>query len=237
MLASRLQNVVLFTGAARAEGEGRHTQYFNAIQVIFGGEVKESYDKKHLVPFGEYMPFASSLGRLGVTQFVAIPGGFNSGQSSRFLTAPGLPPVVPMTCYKSVFPNEIADRINSQSTRPGALLNVTNDGWFGMTSGPYQHFAQARLRTIEQGIADDSCGEHRHFGDSRSLRPDHRGRAARDRSGSRRGVAKSSAGDFVLEISLCRPLHLVGFCPDWSLCSAPEDLTLGQALAQTRVVI
>ena len=65
MLASRLQNAVLFTGAARAEGEGRNTQYFNAIQVIFGGEVKESYDKRHLVPFGEYMPFARLLGRLG----------------------------------------------------------------------------------------------------------------------------------------------------------------------------
>ncbi len=237
MLASRLQNAVLFTGAARAEGEGRHTQYFNAIQVIFGGEVKESYDKKHLVPFGEYMPFASWLGRLGVTQFVAIPGGFDSGQSSRFLTAPGLPPVVPMTCYESVFPNEIADRINSQPTRPGALLNVTNDGWFGDDVRSLSAFRSGAASNDRTGIADDSCGEHRHFGDSRSLRPDHRRRAARDRSGSRRGVAKSSAGDFVLEISLCRPLHLVGFCPDWSLYSAPEDLTLGQAPAQTRVVI
>lgn len=152
LLAARLQNAVLFTGAARAEGEGRKAQYFNAIQVVFGGEVKESYDKRHLVPFGEYLPLTGPLARLGISQFVAIPGGFNSGQSSRFLTAPGLPPVLPMVCYESIFPYEIADRIGSQPLRPGVMLNVTNDGWFGITSGPYQHFAQARLRTIEQGL-------------------------------------------------------------------------------------
>ncbi|WP_374545142.1 apolipoprotein N-acyltransferase [Rhodoblastus sp.] len=151
LLASRLQNAVLFTGAARADGENSG-HYFNAIQVISGGEIKESYDKKHLVPFGEYLPLARVLRRLGISQFVAIPGGFDSGESSRFLTAPGLPPVVPMVCYESIFPNEIANRINAQPLRPGALLNVTNDGWFGLTSGPYQHFAQARLRTIEQGL-------------------------------------------------------------------------------------
>jgi apolipoprotein N-acyltransferase len=57
-----------------------------------------------------------------------------------------------MVCYESIFPDEIADRINSETLRPGLLLNVTNDGWFGVTPGPYQHFAQARLRAIEQGM-------------------------------------------------------------------------------------
>ncbi len=152
LLGSRLQNAVLFTGAARADREGRNPRYFNSIQVLAGGEVKESYDKIHLVPFGEYLPFASIISRLGINQFVAIPGGFNAGRSPRLLTAPGLPPILPMVCYEAIFPNEIARRINAQAIRPGALLNVTNDGWFGLTSGPYQHFAQARLRTIEQGL-------------------------------------------------------------------------------------
>ncbi len=152
LLASRLQNAILLTGAARAVRDGRKAEYFNSIQVLAGGEVKESYDKIHLVPFGEYLPFANVISRLGVTQFVAIPGGFNAGRSSRLLTAPGLPPLLPLICYESIFPNEIASRINAQALRPGAMLNVTNDGWFGMTSGPYQHFAQSRLRSIEQGL-------------------------------------------------------------------------------------
>jgi apolipoprotein N-acyltransferase len=152
LLGSRLQNAVLFTGAARAEREGGKARYFNSIQVLAGGEVKESYDKIHLVPFGEYLPFASIVSRLGINQFVAIPGGFNAGGSPRLLTAPGLPPMLPLVCYEAIFPNEIARRIDAQRLRPGALLNVTNDGWFGSTSGPYQHFAQARLRTIEQGL-------------------------------------------------------------------------------------
>jgi apolipoprotein N-acyltransferase len=152
LFASRLQNAILFTGAARAGRDEPKAEYFNSIQVLAGGEIKESYDKIHLVPFGEYVPFANVISRLGITQFVAIPGGFTPGRSSRLLTAPGLPPLLPLICYESIFPNQIARRINSQALRPGALLNVTNDGWFGMTSGPYQHFAQSRLRSIEQGL-------------------------------------------------------------------------------------
>jgi apolipoprotein N-acyltransferase len=152
LIGSRLQNAILFTGAARMEGDGRKAAYFNSVEVIAGGEVKESYDKMHLAPFGEYMPFAYLLSRAGITQFVSIPGGFESGASSRLLTSPGLPPVFPMVCYESIFPDEIAERINAQALRPGLMLNVTNDGWFGKTPGPYQHFAQARLRTIEQGL-------------------------------------------------------------------------------------
>ena len=75
-IGSRLQNAVLFTGAARATGEGRNISYFNSVEVIAGGEVKESYDKMHLAPFGEYMPFARLLAIAGITQFVSIPGGF-----------------------------------------------------------------------------------------------------------------------------------------------------------------
>jgi apolipoprotein N-acyltransferase len=152
LIGAHLQKTVLFTGAARVEGSGRQASYFNAVEVIAGGGILESYDKMHLAPFGEYMPFAYWLAQAGITQFVAIPGGFESGASTRLLAAPGLPPVFPMVCYESIFPDEIADRIEAEATRPGLMLNVTNDGWFGATPGPYQHFAQARLRTIEQGL-------------------------------------------------------------------------------------
>jgi apolipoprotein N-acyltransferase len=152
LLGSRLRDVVLFTGAARETGEGRSAQYFNSIQVVVGGEIKESYDKRHLVPFGEYLPLAGLMRRLGLKQFVEIPGGFNPGRAERLLSAPGIAAVVPMICYESIFPYEIAKRITSRPSRPGFLLNVTNDGWFGNTAGPYQHFAQARLRAIEQGL-------------------------------------------------------------------------------------
>jgi apolipoprotein N-acyltransferase len=152
LIGARLQKAVLFTGAARVEGSGPQSPYFNAVEVIVAGAVRQSYDKMHLAPFGEYMPFAYWLAQAGITQFVAIPGGFESGTSTRLLTAPGLPPVFPMVCYESIFPDEIADRLQAEATRPGLMLNVTNDGWFGATPGPYQHFAQARLRTIEQGL-------------------------------------------------------------------------------------
>lgn len=149
------KNTLLVTGAARADGGARtvgRPHYLNAVQVIAsGGHILDSYDKVHLVPFGEYLPFQSIFDRLGLRQFVHIPGGFEAGAGPRLLVVPGLPSVVPLICYEAIFPSEIVPRGASRE-RPGALLNVTNDGWFGETPGPYQHFAQARLRAIEEGL-------------------------------------------------------------------------------------
>jgi apolipoprotein N-acyltransferase len=147
------QDTVLVTGAARADDEARRSasgraRYFNAIQVIAsGGHILDSYDKVHLVPFGEYVPF--QFDRLGLRQFVHLPGGFDAGSKRQLLVVPGLPAVAPLICYEAIFPGEV---VPSEATRPGLLLNVTNDGWFGRTTGPYQHFAQARLRAIEEGL-------------------------------------------------------------------------------------
>ncbi|MBB4197018.1 apolipoprotein N-acyltransferase [Rhodoblastus sphagnicola] len=151
-IASRMQNAILFAGAARAESAGGHTKYFNSLAVIQRGEIKEYFDKMHLTPFGEYMPFANVLARVGLTQFAWSPGAFDAGQYSRVLTAPGLPAVFPLICYESIFPEEVAERLSDLNARPGMMLNVTNDGWFGVTTGPYQHLSQARLRAIEQGL-------------------------------------------------------------------------------------
>lgn len=149
--------VRLITGAARL-GErvagDRQPRYHNAIQVIeSGGVIAATYDKLHLVPFGEYLPFGGLLRAMGLAQFVHIPGGFEPGASRKLMDIGGLPPALPLICYEAIFPDEAAAPQGARDAqRPGLLLNVTNDSWFGVTSGPYQHLAQARLRAIEQGL-------------------------------------------------------------------------------------
>jgi apolipoprotein N-acyltransferase len=142
----------LITGAARLENDGgRPPRYFNSIEIVGrDGLSAERYDKQHLVPFGEYMPFQSILEKAGVTQFVDVPGGFEPGRGSRDLKVPGLPDAMALVCYEAIFPIEIGD-LFSGAERPRWLLNLTDDAWFGQTPGPYQHFAQARLRAIELG--------------------------------------------------------------------------------------
>ncbi len=146
-IARSLQGKILITGAARVEETGGRSKIFNAIEVVQGDKIIAAYDKKHLVPFGEYLPFAALLRPFGVQHLV--PGTWDAGEGPRALSAPGLPPMSPLICYEAVFPGEVVDM---GPTRPLWLLNVTNDGWFGGTSGPYQHFAQAQLRAIEEGL-------------------------------------------------------------------------------------
>lgn len=145
---------VLITGAARMDeplpGEAVG-KFYNAIQVIDDrGTIVGSYDKVHLVPFGEYVPkFLDALIRaVGLREFVHIPGGFEPAEQRRPLSIPGLPAVAATICYEAIFPGQILP----DGPRPSLILNVTNDGWFGQTTGPYQHFAQARLRSVEEGL-------------------------------------------------------------------------------------
>jgi apolipoprotein N-acyltransferase len=156
------RGTVLVTGAARAGlgpngtdaalwRPGMVPQFFNAIHVVDGSVITESYDKVHLVPFGEYLPLQSWLAPFGIRQLVHVPFGFDPGKQRRLLSVPGLPTAAPLVCYEAIFPGEVVPHGNG-SERPGLLLNVTNDGWFGATAGPYQHFSQARLRTIEEGL-------------------------------------------------------------------------------------
>ncbi len=141
----------LITGAARLEDDGGKRRYFNSIEIVGrNGLSGEHYDKQHLVPFGEYVPFEGVLEKAHVTQFVDIPGGFEPGKGRRVLRIPGLPDAMPLVCYEAIFPIEIGDAF-SGAERPRWLLNLTDDAWFGQTPGPYQHFAQARLRAIELG--------------------------------------------------------------------------------------
>jgi apolipoprotein N-acyltransferase len=146
------RKAVLITGAVRASerlpGEtGR--RFYNAIQVVAAdGTVVDSADKTHLVPFGEYLPMSDLLTTLGLRQFVQAPGGFDAGTHRKLLSVPGLPPAAALVCYEAIFPGDVLP----EGARPGLMINVTNDAWFGVTPGPHQHFAQARLRTIEEGL-------------------------------------------------------------------------------------
>jgi apolipoprotein N-acyltransferase len=144
----------LVTGAARMDepvpGE-TVGKFFNSIQVVADdGTILGSYDKVHLVPFGEYLP--GVLERLiraaGLREFVSVPGGFEPAERHRRLDVRGLPAVAASICYEAIFPGEVLP----EGPRPSLILNVTNDAWFGLTPGPHQHFAQARLRAVEEGL-------------------------------------------------------------------------------------
>ena len=146
------QGTVLITGAVRAPelppGQKLERAY-NSIYIIdHDGTILSVYDKLHLVPFGEYLPFQDFLERLGLMQLTKLPGGFIAGDRRRPLNVPRAPRVMPFICYEVIFPDETAPG----QDRPGWLINLTNDGWFGISSGPYQHLQPARLRTIEQGL-------------------------------------------------------------------------------------
>lgn len=142
----------LITGAARAEQAsepGQPDRIFNSIFVIDdNGFIRDAYDKVHLVPFGEYLPFAGFFSRLGLHQMIALPGGFDAGPRLRSLALAGAPVFGPLICYEIVFPHAVVDA----QQRPAWLLNVTNDGWFGDTPGPRQHFQQAVVRAVEEGL-------------------------------------------------------------------------------------
>jgi apolipoprotein N-acyltransferase len=145
------EGTTLITGAARSEppGGSEPPRVFNSVYIIReDGEIVDAYDKVHLVPFGEYLPFRTFFDALGVRQLVALPGGFSPGPGRRTLSLPDAPAFAPLICYEIVFPGEVL----AGGDRPGWLLNLTNDAWYGMTPGPYQHFLQARVRAVEEGL-------------------------------------------------------------------------------------
>ena len=139
----------LITGAERVEFEpNRDYRFFNSL-MIFGrdGQLLGTYDKFHLVPFGEYVPFAAALNRFGITKLTRGQAGFSSGTGPQTYDLPHAPPVGPLICYEILFPGAV-----SAQRRPGWFVNVTDDSWFGPSTGPYQHLFTARVRAIEEGI-------------------------------------------------------------------------------------
>jgi apolipoprotein N-acyltransferase len=141
---------VLVMGALRrdAPGAGERKVYNSVLAFDGDASLVAHYDKWRLVPGGEFLPFESILEPLGFRKVVTVPGSFAAGPGPRNIMLPGLAPAGVLICYEAIFPHDLID----QKERPSFLINVTNDGWFGRSSGPYQHLAQARLRTIEQGL-------------------------------------------------------------------------------------
>jgi apolipoprotein N-acyltransferase len=137
----------LITGSLRSTGPSEiPPRLWNSLHALdAAGTVTATYDKFHLVPFGEFMPLRSVIGIAKLTQ-----GGvdFSAGPGPQTLTLPGLPPFSPLICYEVIFPGEVV----AAGDRPRWLLNVTNDAWFGISSGPHQHFSSARLRAVEEGL-------------------------------------------------------------------------------------
>ncbi len=145
---------VLLSGGLRVEQSGPAAapslQAFNSL-LAFDGAAKPIaiYDKIHLVPFGEYLPFQPVLEAIGLQQLTKMRGGFASGLTPRpLLRLPGLPPITGLICYEAIFPTAVVQ----SADRPGLIVNVTNDGWFGNTTGPRQHLHQARVRAVEEGV-------------------------------------------------------------------------------------
>jgi apolipoprotein N-acyltransferase len=137
----------LITGALRADPPaGPVHQIWNSIDVLNGdGDIVARYDKAHLVPFGEYMPFRDILSLKKIT---AGNVDISAGPGPQTIELAGLPAFAPLICYEVIFPSEIVD----QHDRPAWILNVTNDAWYGRSSGPYQHFAIARTRAVEEAL-------------------------------------------------------------------------------------
>ncbi len=145
------QGAVLITGAMRLADPDNPAEsgVYNSIYVIdHTGSIAAVYDKVHLVPFGEYLPFEHILERLGLQELTKQRGGFLAGDRHRLIAVPGAPIALPLICYEIIFPDELAPR----GKRPGWIVNVTNDGWFGISTGPYQHLQQARVSAIELGL-------------------------------------------------------------------------------------
>ncbi|WP_240611116.1 apolipoprotein N-acyltransferase [Oceaniglobus ichthyenteri] len=144
-IAFAAQDRPVIIGAQRLEG----FRAFNSLlRLGVGGEINATYDKHHLVPLGEYIPFGQVTSWMGLQSFAAQDGyGFSAGPGPELLDLGPLGRTLPLICYEAVFPQDLRG-----TARPDWIVQITNDAWFGTFAGPQQHLAQARLRAIEQGL-------------------------------------------------------------------------------------
>jgi apolipoprotein N-acyltransferase len=145
------KETTLFTGAPRrqADSDGKMVKIWNSLLIVNPeGQVIETYDKAHLVPFGEYVPWRTYLPSW-VSKVTYGSLDYSSGAGLKTLALPQVKPFSPLICYEVIFPGKV---VAKSEQRPMWILNLTNDGWYGYTSGPFQHAAIAQVRAIEEGI-------------------------------------------------------------------------------------
>lgn len=142
---------VLISGSSRRARTTTGTRYYNSLFVVDDtGAITTVYDKSHLVPFGEYMPFPGFFTSLGIDSLTARVGGaFTAGPGLQTLKSGRIPPFSPLICYEALFPAAV---VGTDQPRPDWLVNITDDSWFGTQTGPYQHLTAARFRAIEEGL-------------------------------------------------------------------------------------
>ncbi|WP_278044288.1 apolipoprotein N-acyltransferase [Pseudaestuariivita atlantica] len=143
IMAERAPGVPYLVGVQRRDDAER---YYNSAVLMQDGQTQALYDKHHLVPFGEYMPLQSLASDLGMEGLAAVLGGYTPGPGPRLIDL-GFATALPLICYEVVFPQYF-----HATERPDVLIQLTNDAWFGSFSGPYQHLAQARMRSLEHGL-------------------------------------------------------------------------------------
>jgi apolipoprotein N-acyltransferase len=151
-LGRALGDRVLIAGLSRREMRGEELLYFNSAAVIDGvsgvPRLSQVYDKHRLVPFGEFIPLWSMVSSLNLAPLQRIGAGFEPGPMPTRLVVPEAPPAVILICYEAIFPGLVPHG----DERPGWIVSVTNDAWFGEGVGPFQHAAMARYRSIEEGL-------------------------------------------------------------------------------------
>lgn len=151
-IGQALGDRVLITGVTRREAAPDGVNYYNSGAIIDGvsgrARLSQIYDKHHLVPFSEIMPFEDLVMALGIPALQQMGGFFTPGPRPARLVVPGGPPAAVLICYEAIFPG-LTPRGEG---RPGWIVSITNDAWFGGGSGPYQHYVMARYRAIEEGL-------------------------------------------------------------------------------------
>lgn len=139
----------LLTGLVRYELDGETFAPVNSMFVInTQGKIVDFYDKSHLVPFGEYIPFRRWLPDW-IRPITNVVANFLPGTGPKVIKTEGQPSFGALICYEIIFPSQIVDADN----RPQWLVNLTNDGWYGVSQGPYQHLVTARMRAVEEGLS------------------------------------------------------------------------------------
>ena len=145
MMGAVRQGGTLITGGLRGANPHKR-QLANSIFVLDDlADIKGYYDKSHLVPFGEYIPFREII---PLDKIVPIGGDLQKGNGLKTIHIPKAPPASPLVCYEAIFSGQVV----RQDKRPSWMINVSNDAWYGLSAGPYQHFDMARLRAIEEGL-------------------------------------------------------------------------------------